>query len=104
MLADYAPLGPTEAGLREGEMVDLVRVGCAGWWYVRPTTGGSCYIQFVTSLTHNQLSRPGNSTSQEGWAPSAYLEAAPATLKSPCSSGTPSPSVSSHDSEHEPLQ
>ena len=31
VLADYAPLGPTEAGLREGEIVDLVRVGCAGW-------------------------------------------------------------------------
>jgi hypothetical protein len=48
----------------------------------------------------------GNSSSQEGWAPSAYLETAPApTIKSPCSSGgTPSPSVSSQDSEHDHLQ
>jgi len=80
VLADYAPLGPTESALKEGDIVDLVRVGCAGWWYVRPSVA--------------------NSSSQEGWAPSAYLEAAP-SLKSPCSSGTPS--VSSHDSEHDHL-
>ncbi|KZS15196.1 putative Guanine nucleotide exchange factor DBS [Daphnia magna] len=86
VLADYAPLGPTEAGLREGDIVDLVRVGCAGWWYVRPSS-------------------VGNTSSQEGWAPSAYLETAPApVIKSPCSSGTPSPSVSSQDSEHDHLQ
>lgn len=87
VLADYAPLGPTEAALKEGEVVDLVRIGCAGWWYVRPTSAIG---------------------SQEGWAPSAYLEAAPGNsagtgqLKSPCSSGTPS--VSSQDSEQDHLQ
>ena len=37
VLADYAALGPTEATLKEGELVDLVRIGCAGWWYVRPS-------------------------------------------------------------------
>jgi len=36
-LADYAPLGPTESALKEGDIVDLVRIGCSGWWYVRPS-------------------------------------------------------------------
>ena len=53
-------------------------------------------------------------SSMQGWAPSAYLEAVPLqlhhhqhhlannqSLKSPCSSGTPS--VSSQDSEHDLL-
>ena len=41
-LADYAPLGPTEAALKEGDILDVVRIGCAGWWYVRPS--GECCL------------------------------------------------------------
>ncbi|KAF2360234.1 CRAL-TRIO lipid binding domain [Trinorchestia longiramus] len=51
VLADYTAMGPSEVSLREGDLVELVKVGCAGWWYVRV-----CSVQY------------------EGWAPAAYLE------------------------------
>ena len=51
-LADYTALTARELNLHRGECVDLIKMGCAGWWYVRlheyPYT--------------------------EGWAPSTYLE------------------------------
>lgn len=64
------------------------------------------FSQRAIAYTFSISIQVGNSSSQEGWAPSAYLETAPApTIKSPCSSGgTPSPSVSSQDSEHDHLQ
>lgn len=51
-LADYCAVGPSEVSLREGDAAELLKVGCAGWWFVR-LTGGS---------------------SGEGWAPAAYLD------------------------------
>ena len=51
-LADYTALTSRELNLHQGEMVELVKMGCAGWWYVR------------------LLSYPFT----EGWAPSTYLE------------------------------
>ena len=41
-----------EIDLSEDDVVELVKVGCAGWWYVRLST----------------YPYP------EGWAPSTYLE------------------------------
>lgn len=52
VLADYMALTSREIDLNEDEIVELVKVGCAGWWYVRITT----------------YPYP------EGWAPSTYLE------------------------------
>ena len=52
VLADYMALTSREIDLAEDEVVELVKVGCAGWWYVRITTYP--YL--------------------EGWAPSTYLE------------------------------
>ena len=52
VLADYMALTSREIDLTEDEIVELVKVGCAGWWYVRITTYP--YL--------------------EGWAPSTYLE------------------------------
>ncbi|XP_037946156.1 guanine nucleotide exchange factor DBS-like [Teleopsis dalmanni] len=37
--------------MREGEIIELLKVGCAGWWFVR----------VIDSNT-------------EGWTPAAYLE------------------------------
>jgi hypothetical protein len=51
-LADYMALTSREIDLTEDEVVELVKVGCAGWWYVRLTT----------------YPYP------EGWTPSTYLE------------------------------
>ncbi|XP_047737452.1 guanine nucleotide exchange factor DBS isoform X2 [Hyalella azteca] len=69
VLADYTAMGPSEVSLREGDLVELVKVGCAGWWYVR-----------VCSVLY------------EGWAPAAYLER---VLKKAKGS---TPSVSSQES------
>ena len=51
VLADYVALSDRELSLHEQETVELVKTGCAGWWYVR------------------QVNRYG----REGWAPSTYL-------------------------------
>ncbi|XP_067010975.1 guanine nucleotide exchange factor DBS [Anabrus simplex] len=50
-LADYCAVGHSEVSMKEGDTVELLKVGCAGWWYVRVS-----------------------GTQVEGWAPSAYLE------------------------------
>lgn len=34
-LSDYTAVGPSEVSLREGQNAELLKVGCAGWWYVR---------------------------------------------------------------------
>ena len=52
VLADYMALTSREIDLTEDETVELIKVGCSGWWYVR-----------ITTYPYN-----------EGWAPSTYLE------------------------------
>ncbi|CAG9759980.1 unnamed protein product [Ceutorhynchus assimilis] len=50
-LADYCAIGSSEVNMREGDIVELLKVGCAGWWFVKVV-----------------------GSSVEGWAPAAYLE------------------------------
>ncbi|XP_058836384.1 uncharacterized protein LOC131692963 isoform X1 [Topomyia yanbarensis] len=50
-LADYCAMGNSEVSMKEGDIVELLKIGCAGWWFVKVA---------------------GNSL--EGWAPAAYLE------------------------------
>ncbi|GAB0097511.1 uncharacterized protein DMENIID0001_131520 [Sergentomyia squamirostris] len=50
-LADYCAMGHSEVSMREGDTVELLKVGCAGWWFVK-VLGANV----------------------EGWAPAAYLE------------------------------
>ncbi|XP_055838288.1 guanine nucleotide exchange factor DBS isoform X2 [Episyrphus balteatus] len=50
-LADYNAMGHSEVSMREGDAVELLKVGCAGWWFVRILD-----------------------TNSEGWSPAAYLE------------------------------
>ncbi|CAH1103228.1 unnamed protein product [Psylliodes chrysocephalus] len=50
-LADYCAIGNSEVNMKEGDVVELLKVGCAGWWFVRMI-----------------------GTNTEGWAPAAYLE------------------------------
>ena len=59
VLADYMALTARELNLEEGESVELIKTGCAGWWYVR--------------LIVHPFS--------EGWAPSTYLEKLPVRNK-----------------------
>ncbi|XP_046621316.1 guanine nucleotide exchange factor DBS-like isoform X1 [Neodiprion virginianus] len=50
-LADYCAVGESEVTMHEGDSLELLKVGCAGWWFVKLI-----------------------STGLEGWAPAAYLE------------------------------
>ncbi|KAK0078018.1 hypothetical protein PV325_003154 [Microctonus aethiopoides] len=50
-LADYCAVGQSEVTMREGDHLELLKVGCAGWWFVKLIGTGI-----------------------EGWAPAAYLE------------------------------
>lgn len=34
-LADYCAVGNSEISMREGDILELLKVGCAGWWFVR---------------------------------------------------------------------
>ena len=52
VLADYMALTSREIDLSEDEVVDVIKIGCAGWWYVKLS----------------------NYPYLEGWAPSTYLE------------------------------
>lgn len=48
-LADYCAMGNSEVSMREGAAVELMKVGCAGWWFVRVL--GKCSLllsQFFT--------------------------------------------------------
>ena len=55
VLADYSALSDRELSMQEGEVVELVKVGCGGWWFVRVA----------------------NYPDIEGWAPETYLERIP---------------------------
>ncbi|KAK9889312.1 hypothetical protein WA026_004592 [Henosepilachna vigintioctopunctata] len=50
-LADYFAAGSSEVNMKEGDVVELHKIGCAGWWYIKVC-----------------------GTSFEGWAPAAYLQ------------------------------
>ncbi|XP_014229850.1 guanine nucleotide exchange factor DBS-like isoform X2 [Trichogramma pretiosum] len=50
-LADYCAMGQSEVTMREGDSLELLKVGCAGWWFVKLVGAGL-----------------------EGWAPASYLE------------------------------
>lgn len=46
-LSDYTAVGASEVSLREGQQAELLKVGCAGWWYVR--LAGQSTITYVLS-------------------------------------------------------
>ncbi|XP_055535953.1 guanine nucleotide exchange factor DBS isoform X3 [Wyeomyia smithii] len=50
-LADYCAMGNSEVSMKDGDIVELLKIGCAGWWFVK--------------VIGNNL---------EGWAPAAFLE------------------------------
>lgn len=56
VLADYRSQGHNEISLQEGTQVEVLKVGCGGWWYIK-------------LLDYYFQGQP-----IEGWAPSAYLE------------------------------
>lgn len=52
VLADYMAMTSRELNLLQGEVVELIKIGCAGWWFIRHS----------------------NEKESSGWAPSTYLE------------------------------
>lgn len=46
-LADYCAMGNSEVSMKEGATVELKKIGCAGWWFVRVL--GKCFILFLSS-------------------------------------------------------
>lgn len=45
-------MGHSEVSMKEGDIVELLKIGCAGWWYVKIM----------------------NNNGGEGWAPAAFLD------------------------------
>lgn len=52
-LADYCAVGNSEVNMREGDVVELLKVGCAGWWFVKVIGKKICC--FVTLIMTNFL-------------------------------------------------
>lgn len=69
-------MGHSEVSLREGDVVELLKVGCAGWWFVKilgklyTIERNACDVIF--NISNRFGSRIG--VNVEGWAPAAYLE------------------------------
>lgn len=38
-LADYCAMGHSEVSMKEGDTVELLKMGCAGWWFCRVLNG-----------------------------------------------------------------
>ncbi|XP_054708751.1 LOW QUALITY PROTEIN: guanine nucleotide exchange factor DBS-like [Uloborus diversus] len=79
VLGDYAAVDVGEASLHEGQVVEVEKVGCAGWWYVRCPDSGC-----------------------KGWVPASYLGPSPHNNNKRNSRS--SPSISSQDSGSGSLQ
>lgn len=60
-LADYCAIGNSEVNMKEGDVVELLKVGCAGWWFVRMI--GKYTI--VLNCVENLPLIIGNSASEE---------------------------------------
>ena len=55
-IADYVPVDDVEMGLREGDIVEVLKTGSTGW----------CLAHHLT-------------TNEEGWVPGTYLDPVPNT-------------------------
>ncbi|XP_015927368.1 guanine nucleotide exchange factor DBS isoform X2 [Parasteatoda tepidariorum] len=78
VLGDYAAVDVGEVSLHEGQVVEVEKIGCAGWWYVRGLDAGC-----------------------QGWVPATYL--GPISQNNKRGSRS-SPSISSQDSGSGSLQ
>lgn len=46
-LADYCAMSETEVSIKERDLVELLKVGCAGWWFVKLLGNVSCLLYFI---------------------------------------------------------
>lgn len=40
-------MGHSEVSMKEGDTVELLKIGCAGWWYVKIISKYSRALQFI---------------------------------------------------------
>lgn len=52
-LADYRAMSETEVSLREHDLVELLKVGCAGWWFVKLL--GNVVVFYSSSTSFNSI-------------------------------------------------
>lgn len=92
-LADYDAASETEVSIKGRDRVELLKVGCAGWWFVKLLGNDLCILCVINmmyflsmiwmdvsvdagceeiSLIMFFFPSPGGD-SQEGWAPASYL-------------------------------
>lgn len=45
-LADYCASGQNEVSLKEGDKLEVLKMGSAGWWYVKLLREYFIYIRF----------------------------------------------------------
>ena len=69
MIANYQPTDVGELSLREGDTVEVLKVGTDGWWYVRYCGMGGLGV----GNTMSGGTSPVHSV--EGWAPAGYFDA-----------------------------
>lgn len=58
--------------MKEGDIVELLKIGCAGWWFVKVI--GRSEFGAPSGRILNMISSEIIGNSLEGWAPAAYLE------------------------------
>jgi SH3 domain len=47
-LADYCAMGSSEVTMHEGDSIELLKIGCAGWWFVKVAgRGNSLFEMFL---------------------------------------------------------
>lgn len=50
-LADYCASGQNEVSLKEGDKLELLKMGSAGWWYVKLLREYLIYMFEISNLT-----------------------------------------------------
>lgn len=55
-LADYCAMGNSEVSMKEGSTVELKKIGCAGWWFVKVL--GKCFIRLLFSQSTSSKVHP----------------------------------------------
>lgn len=64
--------------MKEGDTVELLKVGCAGWWFVKVL--GMVKLKLRNLIKFSQKFPFHLDFNVEGWAPAAYLEPINKTL------------------------
>lgn len=68
-------MGHSEVSMKEGDTVELLKIGCAGWWYIKVLSKLLKKPIFsVFGASTNSWSNFLGNNGGEGWAPAAFLD------------------------------